>query len=75
MLKTAVQLSSLSSGGTHLQCSARGSRKSGNDKELRRLYDAAIQHYRALNAAKADSFEILLTMILQQKLDEWSRHG
>ena len=44
--------------------------KNGNDMELRRLYDAAIQHYRALKAAKNDSFKTVLTMILQQKLDE-----
>ena len=47
--------------------------KNGSDKEIRRLYDAATQHYRALKAAKADSFETLLTVILQQKLDEKTR--
>ena len=32
--------------------------KNGSDKELRRLYDAAtLQHYRALKAAKIDSFD------------------
>ena len=47
--------------------------KSGSEKELRRLYDAATQHYRALKAAKADSFDTVLTVILQQKLDEKTR--
>ena len=47
--------------------------KNGSDKELRRLYDAATQHYRALKAAKSDSFDTVLTVILQQKLDEKSR--
>ena len=42
--------------------------KNGNDKELRRLYDIATQHYRALKAAKQDSFDTVLTVILQQKL-------
>ena len=44
--------------------------KNGSDKELRRLYDAATQHYRALKAAKTDSFDTVLTVILQQKLDD-----
>ena len=39
--------------------------KSSSDKELHRLYDAATQHYRALNAAKNDSFDTVLTVILQ----------
>ena len=47
--------------------------KNGSDKELRRLYDCAIQHYRALKAAKQDSFDTVLTVILQQKLDEKTR--
>ena len=47
--------------------------KNGNDKELRRLYDAVTQHYRALKAAKSDSFDTVLTVILQQKLDEKTR--
>ena len=47
--------------------------KSGSEKELRRLYDAATQHYRALKAAKTDSFDTVLTVILQQKLDEKTR--
>ena len=47
--------------------------KNGSDKELRRLYDAATQHYRALKAAKSDSFDTVLTVILQQKLDEKTR--
>ena len=34
-----------------------------SDKELRRLYDAAMQHYRALKAAKNDLFETVLTVI------------
>ena len=41
--------------------------KNGNDKELPSLYDAATQHYRALNAAKSDSFDTVLTVILEQK--------
>ena len=47
--------------------------KNGSEKEIRRLCDAATQHYCALKAAKADSFETLLTVILQQKLDEKTR--
>ena len=47
--------------------------KNGSDRELRRLYDAATQHYRALKAAKHDSFDTVLTVILQQKLDERTR--
>ena len=47
--------------------------KNGSDKELRRLYDAATQHYRALKAAKSDSFDTVLTVIFQQKLDENTR--
>ena len=52
---------------------AREARRFLLKKEIHRLYDAATQHYRALKAAKADSFQTLLTVILQQKLDE--RHG
>ena len=44
--------------------------KNGSNKELRRLCDAATQHYRVLKAAKNDSFDRVLTVILQQKLDE-----
>ena len=47
--------------------------KNGSEKELRRLYDVATQHYRALKAAKQDSFDTVLTVILQQKLDEKTR--
>ena len=47
--------------------------KNSSDKELRRLYDAATQHYRALKAAKSDSFDTVLTVILQQMLDEKTR--
>ena len=47
--------------------------KNGSEKEICRLYDAATLHYRALKAAKADLFETLLTVILQQKLDEKTR--
>ena len=43
--------------------------KTGSDKELRRLYDAATQRYPGLKAPKSDSLKIL-TVILQQKLDE-----
>ena len=44
--------------------------KNGSDKEFGNLCDAATQHYRALKAAKNDSFDTVLTVILQQKLDE-----
>ena len=44
--------------------------KNSTDKKIHRHYDAATQHYRTLKAAKVDSFEALLTVILQQKLDE-----
>ena len=44
--------------------------KNGSNKELCHLYDAVIQHYRALKAAKIDSIQTVLTVILQQKLDE-----
>ena len=47
--------------------------KNGSNKELRRLYDAPTQHYRALKAAKSDSFDTVLTVILQQKLDDKTR--
>ena len=47
--------------------------KNGSEKELCRLYDAVIQHYRALKATKSNSFNTVLTMILQQKLDEKTR--
>ena len=47
--------------------------KNSSDKELRRLYDDATQHYWALKAAKNDLFETVLAVILQQKLDE--RHS
>ena len=44
--------------------------KNGSDKELHRLYDDVTQHYQELKAAKSDSIEMLLTVILLQKLDE-----
>ena len=47
--------------------------KNGSDKELHRLYDAATQHYRVLKATKNDSFDTVLTVILQQKLDNRTR--
>ena len=47
--------------------------KNGGDNELRRLYDAATQHYRVLKEANNRSFETVLTVILQQKLDEKTR--
>ena len=47
--------------------------KNDSEKEIHRLYDAATQHYHAMKAAKADSFKMLLTVILQQKLDEKTR--
>ena len=47
--------------------------KNGGEKDLRRLYDAATQHYRALKAAKNDWFDTVLTVIIQQKMDEKTR--
>ena len=47
--------------------------KNGSVKELRRLCDAATQHYRVLKAAKSDTFDTVLTVILQQRLDEKTR--
>ena len=47
--------------------------KNGSDKEPCRHYDAATHHYRALKEAKSDSFDTVLTVILQQKLDEKTR--
>ena len=47
--------------------------KNGTNKEILCLYDTATQHYRALKAGKADSFEALLTVVLQQNLDEKTR--
>ena len=47
--------------------------QNGSDKELRRHYDGTAQHYRALKEAKSDSFDTVLTLILQQKLDEKTR--
>ena len=44
--------------------------KNGSDKELCHLYDAATQYYRGLKAAKNDSFDTVLTLMLQQKLDK-----
>ena len=41
--------------------------KKGSDKELRRLYDAATQHNRALKAAKSDSFDTVLTVIASEE--------
>ena len=59
-----------SSGETHLQYRGCAPIKNGSDKEIRRLYDAVTEHYRTLKAAKAELFETLLTVILQQELDE-----
>ena len=47
--------------------------KNESYKELRHLYDAATQHYRVLKAAKSDSFDTALTVILQQKLEAKTR--
>ena len=44
--------------------------KNSSDKELRHLYDASTQHYRELKATKNASFDTVLTVILQQKLEE-----
>ena len=47
--------------------------KNSSEKEHRRLYYAATQLYRVLKAAKKDSFDTVLTVIFQQKLDEQTR--
>ena len=44
--------------------------KNSSDKELYHLYHAATQHYEVPKAAKNNSFEMVLTVILQQKLNE-----
>ena len=44
--------------------------KNGSDKELHNLHDAAIHQYQALKAANNNSFDTVLTVILQQKLDD-----
>ena len=41
--------------------------KNDSEMEIRRLYDAATQHYHSLKEAKADSFETLLTVNLTIK--------
>ena len=41
----------------------------GNGKELIRIHDVALQHDRALKAMNEDSFEMLLTAILELKMD------
>ena len=43
--------------------------KEGNGKELRCFRDVALQHYRALKVMNEDSFQTLLTAILELKLD------
>ena len=40
--------------------------KNSSNKEICRLYDPAIQHYQVLKAAKNDSFDTVLTVILHQ---------
>ena len=47
--------------------------KNGSNKELCHPYDAVMQYYRALKAAKNDSFETVLTVTLQQKPDKKTR--
>ena len=42
----------------------------GSDKELCHLYDAVTQDYQALKVRKNNSFEMLLIVILEKKLDE-----
>ena len=37
------------------------------------MYDAAIQHYQALKVAKNNLFNTVLTVILQQKVDDRTR--
>ena len=44
--------------------------KNGSNKELCYLYDAVIQYYWTLKEAKNNSFEMVQTVILQQKLDK-----
>ena len=46
------------------------SMKNCSYRELRHLYNAVIQHYRALKTAKNDLFNTVLTVILLQKLDK-----
>ena len=43
--------------------------KNTSNKDLRRLCDVAIQHCRAVKVANNDTFNTVLTVILQQKLD------
>ena len=47
--------------------------KNGSDKEICHHYDAATHHYRELKEENADSFETLLTVILQRK--QYEKHG
>ena len=47
--------------------------KNGSDKELHLQYDDATQHYGTLKAAKSNSFDTVLAVILQQKLDKKTR--
>ena len=54
--------------------------KNGSGKEIHRLHDIANQHTRALKAAKQDSYESLMTAILESKMDsntmkEWQRYS
>ena len=73
VLKGVVWLSMLSSRGTQSSYRGRDSSKEHSNNELRRLYDAATQHYWVLKAAKSDSFEMVLTVILKQNLDQKTR--
>ena len=44
--------------------------RNGSDKDIRHLYDTVKQHHQALKAAKSDSFDTVLTVVLPQKLDD-----
>ena len=43
--------------------------KEGNGKEQQHFHDITMQHYRALDATKEDSFETLLMAIFELKMD------
>ena len=46
--------------------------KNGSDKERPHLCDAVTQQYRALKAAKSDSFDTVLTAGAAEAIYEWS---
>ena len=52
----------------------------GNGKELHQFHDVANQHLQALKVTKHDSFESLVTAILEAKMDqttmqEWNKYS